>query len=206
MTLPRRWQLSQSRWLVSTFRERSARCCFCVLPVVCAVGCLAACSASAAAVHLPRRMSVADPGTHAARARPLTPRQRVAAALAGYTSALTQAEDSRSAATASRLLRPYLASGRIAGMVSAISAVWHRGDVFYGQDVLHVLSVRIEGRRAYVHDCDDTSGMGLALAASGQTVPGTAGVAHANLVTRLVEVDGRWLVASQLPEDLPCAG
>lgn len=207
MTLPRRWRPQHSRWLASVFRLWSARRCFCVLPTVCAAGCLAACSASAATVHLPRRPSVAVPGPAVtATAGPLTPRQRVAVALAGYATALTQAEDSRSAAAARQLLRPYLVAGRIAGVVSAISAVWSRGEVFYGQDVLHILSLRIEGRRAYAHDCDDTSGMGLAMAASGQAVPGSAGVVHANLLTQLVKVDGRWMVASQLPEDLPCAG
>ena len=34
---------------------------------------------------------------------------------------------------------------------------------------------------------------------------GSAGVADENLVTRLDLVRGRWLVESQLPEDVPCA-
>jgi hypothetical protein len=90
-------------------------------------------------------------------------------------------------------------------LVEAISTIWARGDRFYGEDVLHILGVRIDGHRAFVHDCDDTSGLGLENAATGQAVPGSAGVRHANLVTRLDQVAGRWLVESQLLQDVPCA-
>ena len=106
---------------------------------------------------------------------------------------------------ARRLLRPYLAAGRISGLVAAVSTIWARGDIFYGQDVRHVIGVRIDGHRAYVHDCDDTSAMGLENAATGQALPGSAGVPDANLVTRLDQVAGHWLVESQLPEGVSCA-
>jgi hypothetical protein len=135
----------------------------------------------------------------------VTSRQQVIATLGAYVTALSQAERSRSRAAARRILRPHLAADRIAGLVQAVSAIWARGDAFYGQDVLHVLSVRVEGRRAFVHDCDNTSGMGLEYAASGQSVPGSSGVKHANVVTRLQLVRGHWQVESQLPEDVPCA-
>ncbi len=102
------------------------------------------------------------------------------------------------------MLRPYLAANRIGGLVSAISIIWARGESFYGQDDLHILTVQISGRRAFVHDCDDTSAMGLEYVSTGQAVPGTGGVYRANLVTRLDLVDGHWLVESQLPEDVPC--
>jgi hypothetical protein len=134
-----------------------------------------------------------------------TSRQRVVAALAGYVTALGQAERSRSRASARRILRPYLAADRIGGLVQALSAIWARGEAFYGGDVLHVLTVRIGGGRAYVHDCDNTSGMGLEYASSGQAVPGSSGSAHDNVVTRLELVRGRWQVESQLPEGVPCA-
>jgi hypothetical protein len=139
------------------------------------------------------------------RSAALTPRQQVIAALTGYIAALTEAELSKSRAAARRILRPYLAADRIGGLIHAVGAIWARGDAFYGQDVLHVLSVRVEGRRAFVHDCDNTSGMGLEYAASGQTVPGSAGVAHDNVVTRLELAQGRWQVESQVPVDVPCA-
>ena len=164
---------------------------------------LAACSSAAERVQLPAKAAVrasAAPGPPAG----LTPRQQVIAALAGYAAALGQAEQSRSDAAARRLLNPYLAANRISGLVRAISTIWARGDAFYGQDVLHVLTVRIEGRRAIVHECDDTSGMGLRNAVSGQAVPSSSGVTHDNLVTRLELARGHWLVQSQLPEAVPC--
>ncbi len=134
----------------------------------------------------------------------LTPRQQVVAALTGYTTALGRADKFRSKSAARRLLRPYLAASRIGGLVQAMSAIWSRGESFYGEDVVHVSSVTIDGGRAFVHDCDDTSGMGLMRAATGEIVPGSAGVPHANLVTRLDLVGGHWLVDFQLVEDVPC--
>jgi hypothetical protein len=191
MTSPCTWQPAPRMWGVPA------------LLVACLTPALAACSSAAARVQLPARAAVpvsAAPGPPAG----LTPRQQVIAALTGYAAALGQAEQSGSGAAARRLLHPYLAANRIGGLVRAISTIWARGDAFYGQDVLHVLTVRIEGRRAIVHECDNTSGMGLKNAASGQAVPGSPGVAHDNLVTRMELARGHWLVQSQLPEAVPC--
>jgi len=174
-----------------------------VLLAACLTSALTACAASAAPVQLPAKSAAAR--AVLGRSTALTPRQQVIAALGGYVTALSQAEQSRSRAAARRMLRPYLAADRIGGLVQTVSAIWARGDAFYGRDVLHVLSVRVEGRRAFVHDCDNTSGMGLEYAASGQTVPGSSGVAHDNVVTRLELARKRWQVESQLPEDVPCA-
>jgi hypothetical protein len=174
------------------------------LLAACLAPALAACSGAAALVQLPAKPEAAARAP-LGRSAALTPRQQVVAALTDYVTALSQAELSKSRVAARRILRPYLAADRIGGLVHAVSAIWARGDAFYGQDVLHVLSVRVEGRRAFVHDCDNTSGMGLEYAASGQTVPGSAGVAHDNVVTRLELAQGRWQVESQLPEDVPCA-
>jgi len=178
-----------------------------VVVAFCAVPLLTACSGGVPRVELPAKAASSTPAVflgglgHAAR---MTLRQQVVAALAGYTAALGHAEQSRSDTVARRLLRPYLADSRIGGLVQAVSAIWARGDRFYGNDVLHILGVRIDGTRAFVHDCDDTSGMGLENAATGRAVPGSAGVQHANLITRLDLVAGRWVVESQLPEDVPC--
>jgi hypothetical protein len=192
MLLPRSWKAALGTRRVP------------LLLVACLVPALAACSGAAAHVQLPAKRAASAP---VARATPaaLTSRQRVSAALAGYVTALAQAERSRSRAAARRILGPHLAADRIGGLVRALGAIWARGDAFYGQDVLHVLTVRIHGGRAYVHDCDDTRDMGLEYAASGQAVPGSAGSAHDNVVTRLELVRGRWQVESQLPEDVPCA-
>lgn len=191
MTAPRSRQAAPRMWRVPA------------LLVACLAPALAACSSAASRVQLPAKAAApvsAAPGPPPA----LTARQRVIGALVGYTAALGQAEQSRSGAAARRLLHPYLAANRIGGLVRAISTIWASGEAFYGQDVLHVLTVRIEGRRALVHECDNTSGMGLQNAVSGRAVPGSSGVAHDNLVTRLELTRGQWLVESQLPEDVPC--
>ena len=172
--------------------------------VACLVPLLAACAGAAARVQLPPKPGAGQPAA-AVEAPALSARQQILAAVTGYTTALGEAGQSRSETDARRLLRPYLAAARIGGVVQAMSGIWARGDSFDGQDVLHVLSVRIDGRHAFVHDCDNTSGMWLEDLATGQTVPGSAGIAHANLVTRLDLVQGRWLVEFQLPEDVPCA-
>jgi hypothetical protein len=197
MTAPRSRQAAPRIWRVPA------------LLVACLAPVLAACSSAASRVQLPATAAApvsAEPVSAAPGPPPaLTARQRVIAALVGYTAALGQAEQSRSSAAARRLLHPYLAANRIGGLVRAISTIWASGEAFYGQDVLHVLTVRIEGRRALVHECDNTSGMGLENAVSGRAVPGSSGVAHDNLVTRLELARGQWLVESQLPEDVPCA-
>ena len=173
-------------------------------PLVVAVGLapvLTACAGAVAHVQLPAKAvkpaAVTGPAVQ-------TPRQQVVAAITSYTTALGQADKSRSKSAARELLRPYLAASRIGGLVQAMSTIWSRGESFYGEDVVHVSSVTINGGRAFAHDCDDTSGMGLIHAATGQIVLGSLGVPRANLVTRLDLVGGHWLVDSQLVEDVPC--
>jgi hypothetical protein len=163
---------------------------------------LAGCGGTAASVRLPAKPRAATSAVPSAAAG--SPRQRVIAALVGYTAALSEADKSRNAATARRVLQPYLAPSRIAGVVETMSGIWAKGEVFFGQDVLHVLSVTVSGSSAFVHDCDDTSGMGLDARATGQLVPGSAGSPALNIVTHLALVGGRWLVQFQLVEDVPC--
>jgi hypothetical protein len=200
MTTPRRWQTGLRKP-----RVPAVVVAFAVgLLATCAVSLLAGCAGAAAQVDLPAKPA-AGPAARLTAPAPATSRQQVVAALTAYTAALSRAEQSRNASDARRLLRPYLATNRIGGLVKAVSGIWASGEIFYGTDELHVLTVRIDGPRAFVHDCDDTAGLGLENAATGQSVPGSAGVADANLVTRLDQVAGHWVVESQLPEDLPCA-
>jgi hypothetical protein len=175
------------------------------------VGCLAfavmlapaGCSSVVGQVQLPPITPAANP---AATQRPsATPRQQALAAFAGYTAALHAADLSGNAARARQLLQPYLAAGRIPGVVQTERSIWAKDERFYGQAVLHVLSVRVDGRHAFVHDCDNTSAMGLQSAATGLPVPGSAGIPDDNVVTRLDLIHGHWLVAFQLIEDVPCA-
>jgi hypothetical protein len=196
MTAPRAWQ--------TAFGRRRVPLVAVAMVAACTVPVLTACSMQTAQVRLPLRPVAATSAPLLAGAA-ATPRQEVLAVLTGYTAALGQAEQARSGTEARRLLRPYLAASRIGGLLAAVGAIWARGDRFYGEDVLHVIGVRIDGHRAYVHDCDDTAGMGLENAATGQAVPGSAGVPDANLVTRLDQVAGHWLVESQVPESVPCA-
>jgi hypothetical protein len=164
----------------------------------------AACSSVVGQVRLPPKAApAATPAATVSRSP--TPRQLVLVAFAGYTAALHAADLSGNAAQARQLLRPYLAAARIPGVVQTERAIWARDERFFGQDVLHVLSVRVDGRHAFVHDCDNTSAMGLEGATTGLPVPGSAGIPHDNVVTRLDLVHGHWLVEFQLIEDVPCA-
>lgn len=163
---------------------------------------LSGCAGSVGQMRLPTKL--ATPPVAAISAPAMTPRQQVLAAVAGYTTALSQAESSRNAGVAGELLRPYLAAARIGGLVQAMSAIWARGETFNGHDVRHVLSVAVLGGHALVHDCDNTSGMALVDSASGQIVPGSTGTTRANFVTHLDCVSGHWLVQFQVLEDMPC--
>lgn len=165
----------------------------------------AACSSVVGQVRLPPKAAPATPAATVRRPAP-TPRQLVLAAFAGYTAALHAADLSVNAARARQLLRPYLAAGRISGVVQTERAIWAKGELFYGQAVLHVLNVRIDGQHAFVHDCDNTSAMGLENATTGLPVAGSAGIPDDNVITRLDFVAGRWLVEFQLIEDVSCAG
>ncbi len=191
-------RLSRSRWVLSLGRRRAVIVAAVMAPA------LAACNGTGAPVSLPPRSPSA---TAAASATPvaLSAQQQVIAAFTGYNEALGQAERSRNAAEARKLLRPYLVASQIDGTVRTMSSIWASGEVFYGEDVVHVLSVTVRGTTAFVHDCEDTSGAGLENAATGQVVPGSAGIPHLNLVTRLDLMGGRWLVQSQVIEDVPCA-
>ena len=165
---------------------------------------LAACNGTAVPVALPSRSPVAATPASPTAAF-LSAQQQVIAAFTGYVGALSQAERSRNVAEARDLLQPYLAASRIDGTIQTMSSIWASGEVFYGQDVLHILNVSVKGTTAFLHDCDDTSGMGLDNAATGQVVPGSVGIPHLNLVTRVDLVGGRWLVQVQVIEDVPCA-
>jgi hypothetical protein len=169
-----------------------------------ALAMLAGCAAAVPHVPLPPKPPVASVSTPSRRL-PASPRQQVIAAYTGYTAALNAANKSEDAAMARSLLRHYVVASRVAGLVQAERRIWALGESFYGAPVLHIMTVHIDGRHAFVHDCDNTSGMGLERAATGQVVAGTAGVVHDNVVTRLNLVNGCWLVAFQIVEDLPCA-
>lgn len=192
-------RLSQSRRVLLPHRRRTA-----VIVAAAIAPALAACNGAAAPVSLPPRSPSATPavsGTPVAQ----SPRQQVIAARTNYTVAVGEAEKSGNATRARALLRPYLAADRIGGLVQTMSGIWAKGEVFYGQDVLHILRVTVTDTTAFVYDCDDTSSMGLKYAATGEVVPGSGGSPNMNLITRLDLVGGRWLVQFQVVVDEPCA-
>jgi hypothetical protein len=134
----------------------------------------------------------------------LSAQQQVIAVRTNYTAAIGEAEKSRSAIEARELLRPYLAADRIDGLVQTMASIWTKGEVFYGQDVLHIVRVTVTDTAAFVYDCDDTSSMGLKYAATGEVVPGSQGSPEMNLITRLDLTGGHWLVQFQVVVDQPC--
>jgi hypothetical protein len=173
--------------------------------VACAAPVLVGCAATAPLAHLP-----AKPAAHAARAadttmqRPLSARQQVIAAYVGYTTAMTDAFNSRSPAEVRQLLGPYLDPATVRNAVRAFSQAWARDEITYGQVDRHIIGVSIEGTAAWVHDCDNTSNSGLAYASTDQIVPGSLGIADDNIVTRLNLVSGHWVVYVQTVEDVSC--
>lgn len=164
---------------------------------------LAACNATAPAVAVSPASLSATPAPSSTHA-PAPAQQLVVAARTNYTMAIGEAERSRNVTEARELLRPYLEADRIDALVETMSSIWARGEVFYGQDVLHILRVTVTGAVAFVYDCDDTSSMGLKYASTGQPVPGSAGTVDMNLITRLELVRGHWLVKFQVVVDKPC--
>jgi hypothetical protein len=164
---------------------------------------LAACAGPVADVHLAPKAADVTTVAHGAPRR-LTVREQVVAAYTGYTTAMAAAFASRSPARVRELLRPYLDAATIRNAVGAFRRAWAAGEVSYGQVVQHVIGVRIQGRAAWVHDCENASHAGLQYARTGQIVPGSLGMPDDNIVTRLSLVHGYWIVSVQTVEDLPC--
>jgi hypothetical protein len=166
---------------------------------------IAACAAVAPQVHLPARAK-APPARAAAAAarRPISQRQQVIAAYLGYTTAMTDAFNSRSVAQVRQLLGPYLDAATVRNAIRAFGQAWARDEVSYGQVERHIVDVRIQGSAAWVHDCDNTSNSGLEYSGTGQIVPGSLGSVDDNLVTRLNFVRGHWVVYVQTIEDVSC--
>ncbi len=166
---------------------------------------LVACTATAPLVRLPARPR-AHPATAAAVTVQRLPsaRQQVISAYLGYTTAMTDAFNSRSAAQVRVLLGPYLNAATVRNAIHAFSQAWARGEITYGEIERHIIGVSVEGSAAWVHDCDNTSNSGLAYASTDQIVPGSLGIADDNLVTRLSLVRGHWVVDVQTIEDASC--
>jgi hypothetical protein len=166
------------------------------------VGVLAACGTQPGAV-LPRKAAaLAAPATGT---RPgLTPRQQVIAAYVGYWQAYGAAMSSQNAARAAAILAPYDEPGAVPRAVMADRLVWAAHETGYGSAVTHILSVRVAGNRALLHDCLDLSHFGAQDTRTGRVVPESFGLPRLNFYITLVLSGGRWLVTDMQPVVVPC--
>jgi hypothetical protein len=156
-----------------------------------------------ASVALPHRS--APPAVPAAVTGPvLTVRDQVVAAYTGYWQALGQALDTQNAGRARAILAQYVPGSGIGSLLSSFEADWTQGEIQYGSPVPHIMSVKVAGDHAAVHDCADFSNAGVQDARTGQVV-GSLGGPHVNLISTLVLTRGRWLVSNQVPVELSCA-
>jgi hypothetical protein len=133
----------------------------------------------------------------------LSPQQQVIAAYNGYWQAIGQALDTQNAARAGVILASYTTAANIPSLIRGFETDWARGEVQYGAPVPHILSVRIAGNHAAVHDCADFSHAGVQSARTGQVV-GSAGSSRVNMISTLVRTHGRWLVSNQVPVVSSC--
>jgi hypothetical protein len=134
---------------------------------------------------------------------PQTTQQQVVTAYNGYWQALGQALDTQNAAHAGVILAPHVAAANIPSLIRGFETDWARGEVQYGAPVPHILSVRVTGNHAAVHDCADFSHAGVQNARTGQLV-GSLGSSRVNMISTLVRTHGRWLVSNQVPVVSSC--
>jgi hypothetical protein len=155
-----------------------------------------------APVALPQK-SAGAPAPVALTGPPLSQQQQVVAAYSGYWQALGQALDTQNAARAGVILASYTTAANISSLISGFETDWARGEVQYGAPVPHILSVRVTGNHAAVHDCADFSHAGVQNARTGQLV-GSLGSSRVNMISTLVRTHGRWLVSNQVPVVSSC--
>jgi hypothetical protein len=153
-------------------------------------------------VSLPHKSSGAAVPV-ALTAPPQTAAQQVVAAYNGYWQALGQALDTQSAAKAGVILASHATAASVSSLIRGFETDWTRGEVQYGAPVPHILSVRITGNHAAVHDCADFSHAGVQNARTGQVV-GSLGSSRVNMISTLVRTHGRWLVSNQVPVVSSC--
>lgn len=163
---------------------------------------VAACGAPASAPLPPKTAALAAPAS-AASPR-LTPRQQVIAAYTGYWQAYGAAMSSQNAARARAILAPYDEPAGVARAVAADQLVWAAHETAYGNAVTHILSVRVTGRRALLHDCLDLSQFGAVDTRTGRIVPESFGLPRLNFYITLVLSGRRWLLTDMQPVVVPC--
>ena len=164
----------------------------------------AACGGQQPSVSLPAKGGTAAP-SQAVLTRPArTPAQVVTAAYQGYWQAYATAMTASSPGRARAILARYSTPGGITALIGSLRRVWRAHDVAYGGAVTHVLSVRIAGRRASVHDCLDLSHFGVQNKTTGQVVPNSFGLPDLNYYVTLELSGGRWRVSNMTPVEVSC--
>ena len=172
--------------------------------VVAAVVAVAGCGASSpAAVSLPVKGQTPASAADVNDAGP-SARQQVLTAYAGYWQANSAAVDAGNAAAARPLLARYMTASSIPAVLAGLAQDWAVHAVSVGNPVPHILSVKVTGKRALVHDCADLSTAGLASAKTKRAYPRSFGSAHANFYADLVLTPSGWLVSNLIPVVAPC--
>lgn len=161
-------------------------------------------TAAAPSVALPAKASGQATIPAAPSSGPLTPRQVVETAYAGYWTAYAQAETAGAPASAKAVLAPYVTAATMPRLISALQKVWSAHESAYGAAVTHPLSVQITGRRALLHDCLDLSHLGVQDKATGLVVSGSFGLPDRNFFVTLLLAGGRWRVSNMQPVEVPC--
>lgn len=165
---------------------------------------LAACAGQPANVPLPAKGGTAAPSQAVLPGPARTPAQVVTAAYQGYWQAYAAAMTASNPGRARTILARYATPGGITALISSLRRVWHAHEVAYGGAVTHVLSVRITGRRASVHDCLDLSHFGVQSKTTGQVVSNSFGLPDLNYYVTLELSGGRWRVSNMTPVEVPC--
>jgi hypothetical protein len=83
--------------------------------------------------------------------------------------------------------------------------MWARHEGPDGAAMPHVLSIRLFGHTAALHDCLDLSHLGDIDTRTGRLLPDSFGPQRMNFYVTLVRGSGRWLVRTFTEADQPCS-
>jgi hypothetical protein len=188
--------------LLGRATRQARRGCADLLASLALVAAVAGCAGQAAA-GLPPKSGAPASAAELTAPQPAA-REQVLAAYTGYWQASSAAVNAGSAASARTLLARYLTAGAIPVAIAALRPDWADHAVSAGSPVLHILSIKITGRHALVHDCTDLSHAGLANARTGRVYPRSFGSAHANFYADLLRSSSGWLISNLVPVMAPC--
>ena len=147
-------------------------------------------------------VDLADPATPATSTRSTAPQspsittpaeeRAVLAAYEAFYSAVAQAE--ANPPEADSILAPVATGLQYETTVSAIKGTALAGEETFGQPILNPVVVSIDGVKAVVHDCQDTSGTGRRVVETGEVL--TVGRNPDSAKSTLELIDGTWKVST----------